>query len=352
MSADSPTLLVSAEGHAGRITLNRPDALNALTLDMVRDLDAALDRFEHDPAIATIVIDAAGDRAFCAGGDIRALYDAALAGDWSMPRTFWAEEYRLDARIARFPKPIVVLLDGITMGGGIGVAGHAHHRVVTERASLAMPEVGIGFAPDVGGTWLLSRSPGELGTHLALTGGRVGAGDAILVGLADTHVAHDDLAALADALTRDDPATAIAAHATDAPPAPLADARSWIDQAYTGDEAVAVVERLRQIGGPADAAADAIEAASPTSVTVALRALRTAAGLASLEACLEMEYRVSTSLVETADFVEGVRAAVVDKDRSPRWDPPDLADAADQDLDAFFAPRDHDIDLTHTEVTP
>ncbi len=340
-----PALLVSVDGRAGIITLNRPKALNALTLEMVRELEAALDRFEADPDITTVVLTAAGDRAFCAGGDIRALHDAAVATDWESPRTFWAEEYHLNGRIGRYAKPVVAVLDGITMGGGIGLAGHASHRVVSERASLAMPEVGIGFAPDVGGTWLLARAPGELGTHLALTGGRVGHADAIHLGLADAHVPHDALDDLVSALATDDPDAAIAARRRDPGPAPLAAARAWIDDAYASDDPTAIVARLREIGGDATAAADAVDAASPTSVTVALRALRTAAELPSLEAALEMEYRISTSIVEHPDFVEGVRAAVVDKDRSPRWHHDDLAAAAHADLDGFFAPRDHDIEL-------
>jgi enoyl-CoA hydratase len=341
---NGPAVVVRVEGRAGHITLNRPEALNALTLDMVRLIDAALDRFQGDPAVTTVVIDGAGDRALCAGGDIVSIYEAARSGDPS-PRTFWAEEYRLNARIARFPKPVVAVMDGIVMGGGVGLSAHASHRVVTERSAVAMPEVGIGFAPDVGGTWLLARAPGEVGTHLALTAGRVGAADAIFCGLADHHVPSAALDELVRGLRWDDADTVIGGLASEPAAGRLAAGRSWIDQAYGADTVTAVVERLRAGGPDAVAAADRIEANSPTAVKVALRALRTARTLASLEAALEMEHRISSTFLDTADFVEGVRAAVIDKDRTPKWDPAALADVADTDVDRFFVPRPDDLHL-------
>lgn len=344
MSSESPAVIVRVEGHAGRITLNRPQTLNALTLDMVRAIDAALDQFEADPQVRSVVIDGAGDRALCAGGDIRSIHEAALTGD-RMPHTFWAEEYRLNSRIAHSPKPIVAIMDGIVMGGGVGISAHAQVRVVTERSTVAMPEVGIGFAPDVGSTWLLSHAPGELGTHTALTAARLGADDAIACGLADLHVPSSKIDELIEMCRR--------AHSPDgladlsAPPAvgALAGDRRWIDRCYAGDSVEGIVERLRDRGGAASDAAEQIVANSPTSLKVTLRALREARRLTTLEACLEMEYRISTGLLQTHDFVEGVRAAIIDKDRNPRWDPDALDAVDDAAVDRFFAPRDDDLRL-------
>jgi enoyl-CoA hydratase len=353
MSGDGtePAVLVRTGGRVGRITLNRPGTLNALTLDMVRSIGSALDGIEHDRAVTTVVIDGAGDRAFCAGGDIRSIYEAALAGDPS-PRTFWAEEYRLNARIARYPKPVVAIMDGIVMGGGVGLSAHARHRVVTGRSTVAMPEVGIGFAPDVGGTWLLSRAPGEVGTHLALTAGRVGAADAIYCGLADHHVEAAALDDLLAALGRADAVTAIASVASAPAEGTLAAARPWIDACYPADSVTKIVEQLRDGGEAATAAAGEIAGNSPTSVKVALRALREARGLASLEACLEMEHRISSTFLDTSDFVEGVRAAVIDKDRTPHWDPAELDDVTDDDVERFFTPRSGDLYLDTEKATP
>jgi enoyl-CoA hydratase len=318
---------VARMGAALRITLDRPAALNALTAPMITALHAALDRAGADPAVSVVFLDGAGERAFCAGGDIAALRASVLAGT-DDARAFWADEYRVNDRIATFPKPIVAFMDGITMGGGVGLAGHASHRVVTEKLMWAMPEVGIGFFPDVGGTWVLSRTPGELGTHLGLTGGRIGPADAVAAGLADAHVpsaAREPL--LADLAAGVEPGAALAAHAT--PPegaSALVAARSWIDAAYVGDDPAAIVAALRaRPEEDARKAAEAIESRSPMSVSVTLEALRRAARLPSLAAVLEQDLRVSLAISRHHDFAEGIRAQVVDKDRNPTWNPPSLA---------------------------
>jgi enoyl-CoA hydratase len=347
---DNPAVVVRVDGRAGRMTLNRPETLNALTLEMVRLIEAALDRFLADDAVTTVVIDGAGERAFCAGGDIRSIHDAALVGD-PAPRVFWAEEYRLNARMARFAKPIVSVMDGIVMGGGVGISAHNSHRVVTDRAVVAMPEVGIGFAPDVGGPWILSHAHGEVGAHVELTGTRLGPADAIYCGLADHYVPDGSLGELLAALADTDVDDAVAAVAAPPPPGRLEAARDWIDRCYAGDSMTEIVRRLEAEGGDAADAARDIATKSPTSLKVALRALRTAATLPNLQRCLEMEYRVSTTFLDTHDLVEGIRAAVVDKDRSPRWDPADLDGVSDADLDRFFAPRDDDIHLDPAEVS-
>lgn len=342
-------VLVRTDGALGRLTLNRPKSINALTLEMVRQLHVGLDRFEADDAIQVVLLDGAGDRGFCAGGDIVALYEGSKAGT-DEPREFWSEEYVLDARIARFPKPIVAIQDGIVMGGGIGLSGHASHRLATERLVSAMPEVGIGFAPDVGGTWLLTRPPGELGTHLALTGGRVGAHDAIAAGLSDRVIASDAVPLLIRDLATlplDDALERAQAMPFEAPEGDLGHARPWIAEAYAHDtveEILAALDARPEEG--AAKAATAIRRASPTSVKVTLRALREAADLPSLEAALTHELRISCGFTAVPDFVEGVRAQVIDKDRNPQWDPPTLEGVTDELVDRFFAPLgDHDLHL-------
>lgn len=339
---DGASVLVRREGALARLTLNRPRAINALTLEMVRRLHAALDELERDGSAHAVLLDGAGERGFCAGGDIVALHRSAQQGT-ADARTFWREEYALNARIAEFPTPIVAIMDGIVMGGGIGLAGHARHRIATERLTAAMPEVGIGFAPDVGGTWLLSRAPGELGTHLALTAGRVGPADALLVGLADAVIERAGVEALRGELALAGSPQEIDAivhrHTTTATAGgELAAQRVWIDQVYVGDDPLAIVRALERAAAPAaQAAAEAVRRASPTSVAVTLRALRDARGLRSLRAALARELEISCALLRHADFVEGVRAQVIDKDRRPRWQPPSLEQLDPAAIDALFA---------------
>jgi enoyl-CoA hydratase len=344
------------DGRLGRLTLNRPGAINALTTSMVGLLDDALREWADDPGVRAVVLDGAGTRGLCAGGDMRAVREAVLAGHPEQAREFWADEYRLNARIRRFPKPYIAIMDGIVMGGGIGVSAHGSVRIVTERSVLAMPEVGIGFTPDVGGTWLLGHdAPGELGTHLALTGGRIGAADAILAGLADHYLPAAAVPALLDTLrTAEDPARAIAAHdftAHTPPPGRLAADRAWIDDLYRGDNLTRIIRLLTHSVKPAarDAAAE-IAAKSPTSLAVTLRALRAAASMGSLEEALEQEYRMACAGLASPDLAEGVRAVIVDKDHAPRWSPARLADVTAADVDRYFAPVHPDLGLAATAV--
>ena len=335
-------VLVRIEGSAGRLTLNRPAALNALTLGMVRQIDAALTAWEADAAVALVMIDAAPGSAFCAGGDIRALYDAANARDWTFCETFFREEYRLDARIARYPKPIVTLMDGTTMGGGVGIGCHASRRVVTERAAFAMPEVRIGFSPDVGGTYLLSTIPGELGTHLALTGQRIDADDAIACGLADCRVSSDRIVdigrGLAECRSRAAVDGVLAAFAVPSGDGHLLSSSSWIARCYAGSEVEGIVAALQAAPETeAHQAAKAIARGAPASLKLALASLRRARGLGRLAACLDQEFRVTLSRIRDPDFVEGIRAAVVDKDNAPRWVPERLQDVAQSDVERHFA---------------
>ncbi|MET9377479.1 enoyl-CoA hydratase/isomerase family protein [Streptomyces sp. NPDC002992] len=337
-ATDSPHVLVHTEGRAGFITLNRPKAINALTHAMVRRIDEALTAWEDDPAIGTVVIEGAGERGLCAGGDIRAIHDDARSGGRASVG-FWRDEYRLNARIARYPKPYVAFMDGIVMGGGVGVSAHGSVRVVTERSRVAMPETGIGFVPDVGGTYLLGRAPGELGTHLALTGAQAGAADALLTGLADHFVPSHDLPRLAEELTRAPAHEAVARFSRPAPPGELADRRAWIDACYAAETVETVVDRLTDSGVPeAKEAATILLSRSPVALKVTLAAIRRARRLDSLESVLDMEFRLSCAALSSADLVEGIRAQVVDKDRDPRWSPPTLAEVTDDAVARYFAP--------------
>ncbi|MGY3334486.1 enoyl-CoA hydratase [Streptomyces filamentosus] len=333
-----PHVLRRTEGRAGLLTLDRPRAINALTHPMVRALDAALADWADDPAVATVVLRGAGERGLCAGGDIRAIHDDARAGG-TATAAFWRDEYRLNARIARYPKPYVALMDGIVMGGGVGVSAHGSVRVVTERSRIAMPETGIGFVPDVGGTWLLGRAPGELGTHLALTGAQIGAADALLTGLADHHVPAAALDALTADLTRLPVEEALARHTTAPAPGVLAERREWIDACYAAPTVEEIVDRLLDSGVPAaKETADTLLTRSPTALKATLAVLRAVRAVDSLEAALDLEYRASCAALTGHDLVEGIRAQVVDKDRNPRWSPATLAEVTDADVARHLAP--------------
>ena len=329
-------VLARIEGMAGRITLNRPNALNALTLPMVREIDAVLSNWADDPHVSLVIVDGAGERAFCAGGDIRMLYDAARAGDLAAGHAFFAAEYALNARIARFAKPYIAIMDGVVMGGGVGLSAHGSVRIVTERTTLAMPETGIGLFPDVGATWLLSRLPGR-GMHLALTGARIGAADALLAGLADWVVPSADLPALVQELCKGDP-TVVQAFSTPSGDAAMAIDAAWIDACYAPDSVEEIAAALATY--PNDAARIAlreITGKSPSSLKVTHRALREAARMDNLEQALAQELVIAVGCLRSHDFVEGVRAAIVDKDRRPRWDPARLEDVTPELVQRYFA---------------
>lgn len=339
MTQDDPVLL-GRTGRTAHITLNRPRALNALTHAMVRTIDEALTAWEDDDTVGAVLVSGAGERGLCAGGDIRAMRDDALAGG-TASLAFWRDEYRLNAYIARYPKPYVALMDGIVMGGGVGISAHGDVRVVTERTVLAMPETGIGLVPDVGGTYLLSRAPGELGTHLALTGMTIGAADAVLCGLADRVVASADLPALTAALADAEPGEAVRAHAVAPGEGTLAEQRAWIDECYAADSVEEILDRLTAQADrgrqAAKEAATIILRRSPTALKATLAVLRAARGLDTLEQALDAEYRASCAALAHPDLPEGVRAQIVDKDRSPHWSPADLGQVLDADVARFLA---------------
>jgi enoyl-CoA hydratase len=328
-------ILVREFGALRRITLNRPKALNAITLAMAETMTAFLREWADDLAVGVVLIDGAGDRAFAAGGDIRALYDAAKSGD-PLPQRFWATEYHLNVLIARYPKPVVAVMDGLVMGGGVGLSAHAAHRVVTERSSVAMPEVGIGFFPDVGASFPLSRAPGCAGTYLALTGNRIGAADAIYSGLADIHIAVARLAELPAALADGRNAAAIKGSLAEFSSAPasgqLPAARSWIDRCYDADTVEDIFDRLRGYDtDEARAALETMRKASPTSLKVTLRNLRSATSFKRVEESFAQDYRIALACIAGHDFIEGIRAAIVDKDRKPVWRP-DRLEAVTPDI--------------------
>jgi enoyl-CoA hydratase len=329
--AREPEVLFHVDRGVGVVTLNRPDKINAVTAGMLGLIERALDEWEHDDAVESLLLRGAGPRGFCAGGDITAVHRDATA-DPSRSVAMWRREYRGTLRLARWRRPVVSYLDGIAMGAGVGLGGHVSLRVVTPRSRVGMPETLIGLTPDAGGSWLLSRAPGKLGTHLALTGDAMTASDAVLTGFADVLVAEQGEAGgdlVLDALATGGP-EAVRALAVPPPAAPLAADRAWIDDAYAGDDALGVLARLRELehGGvtAAGRAADALEAASPTSVVLTLAAQRRARALPDLEAVLGQELGLVTSLADSPDLVEGIRARVVDKDRSPRWSPASLAE--------------------------
>ncbi|GEK79120.1 enoyl-CoA hydratase/isomerase family protein [Agrococcus baldri] len=347
MTGDA-AVLVEQRGRLGLLTLNRPKAINALTHTMVELIAEAMDAWEYDDAIATVAVVGAGDRGLCAGGDVVSLYRDVTDGDGSGAAAFWRDEYALNARIARYPKPFVAIQDGIVLGGGIGVSAHGSHRVVTERSKLGFPEVTIGYIPDVGATWLLAQAPGELGVRLALTAGNVGPADAILVGFSDHFISSDRIPALLLALETEEPAAAIARLASEPEPGVIAAQRDWTDAAFGASSVTGILDRLRNSGDEAASAlADVIARKSPLALAVTLEALRRARHLSSLEVALAQEYRVSRHSSMTPDFAEGIRAQLVDKDRSPIWQPAAHADVNAADVAAFFeAPPEGDLDLT------
>ncbi|MFC9473253.1 enoyl-CoA hydratase/isomerase family protein [Nocardia sp. NPDC056952] len=338
---DEPEVLIAVRDGLGVITLNRPKAINALNHAMTLAITDALRSWAGDDAVRAVVVTGAGERGLCAGGDIVAIHADAkggTAGADSPTGRFWRDEYHLNALIGSYPKPYVVVMDGIVMGGGVGLAGHGSHRIVTERSKISMPEVGIGFVPDVGGTYLLSRAPGELGTHVALTTARMTAGDAIAAGFADYYVPSDALPELLDALGTVGVDAAIAKFAESAPASDLLAQQRWIDACYSADTVEEIAARLQADEAPEAAeAAAALLAKSPVALKVTLRALRAAQDLPSLEAVLDQEYRVSVASLGSHDLVEGIRAQVIDKDRNPQWRPATLAEVTDDQVAAYFA---------------
>ncbi|MGB3696205.1 MAG: enoyl-CoA hydratase/isomerase family protein [Gordonia sp. (in: high G+C Gram-positive bacteria)] len=360
---DQP-VVVSERGGVGHLVLNRPKAINALNDEMVDLMAAALRRWRDDDAIVAVVLSGAGERGLCAGGDIVSIHRdatellAAGADDAQAAAcpsaVFWREEYQLNSEIAKYPKPYVAIMDGIVMGGGVGVSAHANTRVVTDRTRLAMPETGIGFIPDVGGTHLLAQIPDNLGVYLGLTAGSINGADAVALGFADHYVPAADLDAFVEAIADTSLDDALAKFAQTPPASALFAQRDWIAAAFDADSVAeiitrceAVAERRGEDAAVAETAAKAVaamRAKSPTTLSVTLRALRNP--LPTLDEALHREYRLALRCVRNHDMVEGIRAQVIDKDRNPAWQPAHLNEVTVDAVDAFFAPLPADLELT------
>jgi enoyl-CoA hydratase len=333
-------VIVRAQGALRRLTLNRPKALNAITLGMTVTMTEMMRAWASDPAVGVVMLDGAGERGFCAGGDIRALYDAAKSGD-PLPQKFWAIEYHLNVMIARYRKPVVAIMDGVVMGGGIGLAGHAAHRVVTERSAVAMPEVGIGFFPDIGASFPLARGPGFTGTYLELTGDRMNAADTIYAGLADIHIPTAKLAAVPDALAgcrgADEVRAQLAALSAAPAPGKLEAARPWIDACYSANTVEEIFAQLAaNSAASAQTALAAMTKASPTSLKITLRNMRDAVKFNRVEECFVQDYRIALACAAGHDMIEGVRATIVDKDRNPAWRPDTLEQVTPDIVERHF----------------
>jgi enoyl-CoA hydratase len=339
-------IICERHGPAGLITLNRPQALNALTLGMVRGMRRALDAWADDPAVTRVVVVGAGEKAFCAGGDIRRLYELGKAGRQAEALTFWREEYELNILIKRYPKPYVALIDGIVMGGGVGVSLHGSHRVAGERYLFAMPEVGIGFFPDVGATYALPRLPGATGTYIALTGERIRSADALALGLVTHATGPEGLAEARAALLDGEPLEeTLSRVAVDRGPAPIEAHRYDIDRCFAGGSVQAILARLDEAAGEGSAfaakTAATLRTRSPTSLSLALQQMRRGPAL-DFEEAMSTEFRIVTRIAQGHDFYEGVRAAIIDKDGLPRWNPASLEEVRTETVEAHFASLGHD----------
>lgn len=343
-TAAGSDLIVRREGAMGVVRLNRPEVINALTLEMCLSIDAALSQFASDPDVAVVVLEGAGERGLCAGGDIRSLHESSKAnGD--LGKIFWRQEYTLNARIAKYPKPYIAFMDGLVMGGGVGLSAHGRHRIVTERTKLAMPEVGIGIFPDVGGTWLFSRAPGELGTYFSLTGLPMNGSDAIFAGLADAMVPSSKLSDLRNSLINLRPRRSceeigaeIERYTTRETFEDITSLKQQVDSWFAYDSLEEIVAALRTSG--TDLASSTLKVLgknSPRALKVTLRLLRLARLSSSLEQCLMREYRAALAAFRTDDFREGVRAAVIDKDRKPKWSPAFMEDVTSEMIEPYFA---------------
>jgi len=338
---ESVEILCERRGAAGVITLNRPRALNALTLTMVRAMRNALDSWSGDPAVTRVIVEGSGEKAFCAGGDIRRLTELGRAGDKEEALAFWREEYQLNARIKRYPKPYISLIDGIVMGGGVGISLHGTYRVAGERYLFAMPEVGIGFFPDVGATYALPRLPGQAGMYLALTGERVKRADAMMLGLATHAVDSGGLAALREALIAGEPVEAALSRASvDPGTAPLAAERPVMDACFSAESVAAILRRLDEAAKEgsefAARAAAVMRAKSPTSLCIAFEQVRRGGGI-EFEEAMRTEFRIVSRIFEGHDFYEGVRAVLIDKDGQPRWQPASLEEVRAETIEQHFA---------------
>lgn len=343
----SDDILFEKRGRAGFITLNRPKALNALNHGMVTELAVQLTRWADDASISHVVIKGAGEKAFCAGGDIRSIYDAKMAGETEGLAAFFKDEYLLNSQIKAYPKPYISLINGIVMGGGVGVSVHGSHRVGTEKTTFAMPETGIGFFPDVGGTYFLPRMPKHTGTYCALSAGRMKQGDALATGVLTHTVSEGDLASIEKALeTCKSVDEALAPFNMSSETGPLIENGELIETCFSAGSVMDVLDRLDRSEDPfALKTAETIRSKSPTSVLIAFEQMQRG-GRLSFNECMTLEYRIVSRILQGRDFFEGVRAVLVDRDQSPKWSPETLAQVDSEDLASYFdEPADGDLPL-------
>jgi enoyl-CoA hydratase/carnithine racemase len=325
METPEPQVLFSKIGHTGIITLNRPEALNALNVEMIRSLMKALKQWEHDDEIACIIVEGAGDKAFCAGGDIRSVYLAKLEDRREYQDAIFREEYQLNYYISKYPKPYISLINGICMGGGLGISVHGSHRIVTERTVMAMPETGIGFFPDIGASYFLNKCPGQFGMFMAITGEKIKGADALYCGLATHYVPSEKIDQLREALTQALSSKqineVIATFTTHAPESDLAACQTLIDEIFTGKTVSEILDKLYEAKHPkAYEWVRNLAKKSPLSMAIAFTLLKRTQGM-SLKRCLPLEFRLSQRFVEHYDFFEGIRALLIDKDNDPKWQP-------------------------------
>ncbi|MDJ0629141.1 MAG: enoyl-CoA hydratase/isomerase family protein [Rhodobacter sp.] len=330
---------IRTSGRAGRITLRRPQALNALTYRMILDIETALDAWAGDDGVAMLVLDAEGDKAFCAGGDIAEMYATGTAGDYSYGRKFWRDEYRVNAKMFEFPKPVATFLQGFTMGGGVGIGCHGSHRIVGDTSRIAMPECGIGLIPDVGGSLILARAPGHLGEYLGTTAHRMGPGDAIHAGFADFFLPEDRWPDLIAELQETGDWRAVERAAVPAPPSPLAALAAEIDAHFAGKTLSDILDGLE--AADTEFAATALKALSrnsPLSMACTVELVHRVRARPEIRVALDHEYRFTSRSMEDGDFLEGIRAAIIDKDRSPRWRHASPGEVSAQDVADMMRP--------------
>ncbi len=313
-------MITRKQGRAGRLTFNREEALNALDHGMAMVIAEALDAWRDDPQVDLVLIDAKGERAFCSGGDIAAVYRSGIVGDYRPGQNFWRDEYRMNAKIAEYPKPIVAFMQGFVMGGGVGVGGHARHRIVGESTQVAMPESGIGLIPDVGGTLLLARAPGHIGKYLGVTGTRMNAADAIHAGFADLFLPEATWERVKTALIETGDVSALPASATPDTPSALAAQAPEIERIFMGEDIHAIAAALTGSDSTfAQKAGMAVARNSALSMEATLRLIRLSRAANTIRAALGYEFRFTFRSAEMGDFLEGVRAQIIDKDRNPQW---------------------------------
>ena len=330
---------IRKNGQIGHITLTRPQALNALTYDMCLAIEAAIDAWRTDVTVRMVLLDAAGDRAFCSGGDIAEIYATGIRGDYGYAQRFWRDEYRLNAKLATYPKPVAALMQGYTMGGGVGISCHGSHRAVCETSQIAMPECTIGLVPDVGGSLLLARAPGHLGEYLGTTGSRMGPGDAIHAGFADHYIPQAEWPALTQSLIETGDSSAVARAAHPAPTSPLAARQPEIDAIF-GLPTLAEIDQAARASTSefASSAAKALGRNAPLAMACGIELIRRVRSANTIEQALELEYRFTHRAMEHSDFLEGIRAAIIDKDRAPKWRHAGPQAVTSREIGAMLAP--------------